>query len=41
MPNRNEKYSRYFQALIGELSEQHNFPNTHRVQQYLRQIMRY
>ena len=32
MPNRNEKYSRYFQALIGELSEQHNFPNTHRVQ---------
>lgn len=32
MPNRNEKYSRYFQALISELSEQHNFPNTHRVQ---------
>ena len=32
MPNQKEKYSLYFQALIDELSEQHNFPNTHRVQ---------
>ena len=27
-----EKYTHYFQALIDELSEQHNFQNTHRVQ---------
>ena len=32
MPNRTEQYTRYFQALIDELSEQHNFPNTHLVQ---------
>ena len=32
MPNRTEKYTHYFQALIDVLSEQHNFPNTHRVQ---------
>ena len=32
MTNRREKYTLYFQALIDELSEQHNFPNTHLVQ---------
>ena len=28
MPNRSEKYTLYFQSLIDELWEQHNFPNT-------------
>ena len=27
MPNRREKYTLYFQSLIDELWEQHNFPN--------------
>ena len=32
MPNRSDMYTDYFQTLIDELSEQHNFPNTHLVQ---------
>ena len=32
MLNQKERYSLYFQALIDELSEQHNFPNTYLVQ---------
>lgn len=30
MPNRTEKYTLYFQALIDELREQHNFTDAHR-----------
>ena len=32
MTNRRERYTLYFQALIDELSEQHNFPNARLVQ---------